>query len=173
MVRGVDAGLGRFNRWLASPAGFVQATILTIAWTVAAVLGVDEHGFWFLYVATAFSFVTQFNLAIFASRASAAARAADEQAFETLQRMEASDDADEEILLSLKQTLENQQTMIQAVVELVQEGVAARHALNEALQIVDDEVGQLRGIATEARERHERNELMIKRLSEVLSDAAG
>ena len=170
MMRGVDAGLGRFNRWLASPAGFIQATILTIAWTVAAVLGVDEHGFWFLYVATAFSFVTQFNLAIFASRAGASARAADDRAYKTLQRMEASDDADGEILLSLKQALENQKDVLGTLIVLTQAQIQGRTELVRAIATLDEQVDALNEVAKEARDRHQRNEELIRRLAEVFND---
>lgn len=65
----VDRAIEAFNDWLGSRRGFVQSILITIAWTTLALLGFDEHGFWFLYAATAFSVVTQFTLAIIARRA--------------------------------------------------------------------------------------------------------
>ena len=59
-----------FNDWLGSVAGFAQAILITLAWTLIVGLGLDKHGFWFLYFATAVSFITQFNLAIIGRRSS-------------------------------------------------------------------------------------------------------
>lgn len=50
-------------RWLASPAGFLQAVVITVLWCVAIARGWDQHGFAFLFFATLISFVTQFTIA--------------------------------------------------------------------------------------------------------------
>lgn len=61
----------RFTDWLASPAALLQGLILTLVWLPAVFLGIDRHGFWFLFAATLVSFITQFPLA-YASRRSEA-----------------------------------------------------------------------------------------------------
>lgn len=68
--RVVNAAIEGFNDWLGSENGLLQGVALTIAWTVAAFTGVDQHGFAFLYFATALSFITQFNIAIIGRRSS-------------------------------------------------------------------------------------------------------
>jgi len=165
-----DGFLEAVNNWLGSSAGFYQAFLGSLAWLYFVFKGVDEHGFWYLFVATQVSFIGTFNLAIFARRSAAASDRASADAQAALARMEASDDADGEILLSLKQSLENQQAVLDAVVALVQDGIAGRGALAAALQTVDDEIEQLRQVADEARARHERNESLIQRIAEVFKD---
>lgn len=59
----------RFTDWLASPAALIQGLALTLPWLVLVGLGVDPHGFWFLFFATILSFLTQFPLAYAARRA--------------------------------------------------------------------------------------------------------
>lgn len=52
------------NIWLSHPLGFGLACITTITWVPFVVAGVDHHGQLYLYIATAVSLVTQFNLAM-------------------------------------------------------------------------------------------------------------
>lgn len=117
----VDRLVEGFNDWLASRAAFVQTTLLTLAWTVAVVLGWDPHGFVFLYFATAVSFVTQATLAIIARRAQAEARIATEQnahaekiQFAMLKEI----DAQTELL---EQQLQNQADTLRALLTLLEQ----------------------------------------------------
>ncbi len=82
-ARIVNSAIEAFNDWLGSEAGLIQGVVLTIVWTVAAFVGVDRHGFAFLYFATALSFITQFNIAIIGRRSS---RKVDD-ALETIDRV--------------------------------------------------------------------------------------
>ena len=63
-TRGVDKAIERFNDWLGSKRGFVQAVGISIAWNIAVWFGLDKHGFLYLFLATELGIVTQFTLAI-------------------------------------------------------------------------------------------------------------
>lgn len=41
----------------------MQAAVVTGLWVLAIEHGLDPHGFWFLFVATLISFITQFTIA--------------------------------------------------------------------------------------------------------------
>jgi len=71
MRRVVNAAIERFNDWLASERGFVQAVVVSVAWNVAVFVGVDPHGFVYLFVATELGIITQFTLAIIGRRSGA------------------------------------------------------------------------------------------------------
>lgn len=68
------------NRVVGHPVSFVLSTLQTIGWTVIVLTThADPHGFWFLYLATAVSYVTQFTLTLVGLTAKREAqRAADE-----------------------------------------------------------------------------------------------
>ena len=70
VTRTIHATVEHLNNWLGSYAGFVIAVIVSAAWNVAVVLGLDKHGFLYLYLATELGIVTQFNLAIIGRRSS-------------------------------------------------------------------------------------------------------
>lgn len=76
------------NRLIGHPLMFIAALIQTSIWTCAVLMThFDPHGFWFLYSATAVSYVTQFTLTLVGlSAKDEAGRSADEshQALETL-----------------------------------------------------------------------------------------
>lgn len=67
VTRIIDA----FNRWLGSELGFIQATLITFLWVPFVVIRIDNHGFFYLYIATALSLITNFSLAIYARRLAA------------------------------------------------------------------------------------------------------
>lgn len=67
----VHALVERFNDWLGSYAGFVLALIISLVWNAAVIVGLDPHGFVYLYLATELGIITQFNLAIIGRHSSA------------------------------------------------------------------------------------------------------
>lgn len=82
--------------WLSSRSAFVWLVYGTIAWIPFVVLGLDPHGFLYLYVATSLSLITQVPLAMLASWAGIESKKA-----ETLTR----------------QSLENQRDMLKLLLD--------------------------------------------------------
>lgn len=64
-------------RWLYSRIAYVQLVYGTFLWVPLVVLGFDQHGFIYLYIATAMSLVTQSPLAMLAHKASRDAKEAE------------------------------------------------------------------------------------------------
>jgi low affinity Fe/Cu permease len=103
-------------RWLASPIGFVQACVVTVLWCVAIAHGLDHHGFWFLFVATLISFVTQFTIAFQNEQASEALDLALRNQADTMR-----------LLVALTQEIRGEQEEILAELEDLAAGVDAPH----------------------------------------------
>lgn len=75
------------NEVVGHPIAFLLATIQTIAWTALVILHpqLDPHGFWFLYTATAISYVTQFTLTLVGLSSKKEAKRAAEESRRTLE----------------------------------------------------------------------------------------
>lgn len=70
--------------WLYSRSAFIWLVYGTILWIPLVVLGLDPHGFLYLYVATSMSLVTQVPLAMLAYRAQRDAAHSEEITRQTL-----------------------------------------------------------------------------------------
>lgn len=64
-------------RWLYSRIAYIQLVYGTLLWVPLVVLGFDQHGFIYLYIATAMSLITQSPLAMLAHKASRDAQEAE------------------------------------------------------------------------------------------------
>jgi hypothetical protein len=73
--------------WMRSRGAFVQVIAVTLGWIPLVVLGVDNHGFIYLYIATALSLVTQIPLAMIGWKAMSKAESAEEGAKQTMEGM--------------------------------------------------------------------------------------
>lgn len=118
----IDNLVEKFNGWLSSRGGFVQAVIFTLIWVPLVVYKVDPHGFIYLYIATAFSTITQFSVAIIAFKAKIAGDKANE---------------------GLIQMLENQVSTMQFLVELAKEIHKEQEEQTEILEVIQDEIGDI------------------------------
>lgn len=83
----------RFAEWIneviGHPVTFLVALVGTDIWTgFILTTHFDPHGFWFLYLATAVSFVTQFTLTLVGLQAKREAHFAAERAAEGARRQE-------------------------------------------------------------------------------------
>lgn len=117
MRRSLDRAIAWFNRWLASDAGFVQAFLLTLGWTALIFAGFDKHGFWFLYFATAVSFITQFSVAIIGRRSGDKV----DVALQTLLQLARNDEADGDALIAQAEAIGNAlEAMSEALMDLQQ-----------------------------------------------------
>lgn len=184
--RWVDSFLASFNRYLASRAGFVHATVLSFFWVGGAYALVFIHLthleasliFAYLAFATAFSFITQFNVTNVAERAAQTAElareradAADQSTIEMLSRMTAADDADREVLAALERSLLNQAHMLDALVSLAERDATLGEEIEAAIQKLVDvaSTAQTMHLAnaelfSDAHSLHTRNGQMIERL---------
>ena len=73
------------NEVIGHPFAFVLAVLQTLIWTAFVIeTPYDRHGFWFLYVATAISYVTQFTLTLVGLSAKREAQSASRTSHETL-----------------------------------------------------------------------------------------
>lgn len=160
----LEWAIRRFNEWLSSPWGFVQICLMAAAWTVLVALGIDKHGYVYLYAAGTFAFITQFNLAIFSDRAIRAAQAADARAelalqgiADLLERLHTADENDAAILEALRVSLQNQEHLLEAIIDLSQREVS----LGEGLRSM---VGHLAEIATTGARQHAENTAVLAKL---------
>jgi len=80
----IDAQARWLADWLYSRTAYVLLVYGTILWVPLAVLGVDKHGFVYLYVATSLSLVTQVPLAMLGRSAAAEARRSEQVQIETM-----------------------------------------------------------------------------------------
>lgn len=89
LKHGFSAGLDRQARWVAnwlhSRSAFIWLVYGTVAWIPFVVLGLDPHGFLYLYIATSLSLVTQVPLAMLASWAAQEAMRSEELTRQTLE----------------------------------------------------------------------------------------
>lgn len=106
MGAGIDASARWLAEWLGSRAAFVQVCIGTLISVPLTILGIDGHGFTFLYLATALSLITQVPLAMIGQHAREEARKAQEAA-----------NRQEETQLQL---LRNQQDVLAAILALLE-----------------------------------------------------
>ena len=117
----------RFAEWvnlgIGHPLAFVLASVQTLLWTILVLAtSFDPHGFWFLYFATAVSYVTQFTLTLVGLSAKRdAARAADEGA---------------RSIRLLHQSLENQQASLGALDALMTSRSVLFADMSQALQLL-------------------------------------
>lgn len=122
IVRVIDAAALWTVEWLGSRAAFVQIMLVTVASVPLTVTAIDPHGFYFLYVATALSLVTQVPLAMIGQRAREEAIKAEEAA----SRME-------EAQLQL---LRNQSDTLAAMLELVRAANVMDEQNRETLRVL-------------------------------------
>lgn len=69
LARFIDRQSEWVARWLHGRWAFVLLVYGTILWIPLVALGIDHNGFWYLYVATSLSLVTQAPLAFLAALA--------------------------------------------------------------------------------------------------------
>jgi uncharacterized membrane protein len=101
--RAVTALAGLVNDVVGHPVTFAAATVQTIVWTVVVLTThLDPHGFWFLYVATAFSYVTQFTLTLVGLTAKREAGRAADDSRETLAAVLATMKATEALIVAVR-----------------------------------------------------------------------
>lgn len=125
LARAVTRLAEAVNEVVGHPVAFLLALIQTALWTVMIVLypHLDPHGFWFLYSATAVSYVTQFTLTLVGLTAKKEAqRSADQSA------------KNSEASLVLMHT-------IHALVEAVQADIASRdEGLDDQLEDIHEDL---------------------------------
>lgn len=82
--RAIDAQARWVARWLHSRTAFVQLVYGSLLWIPFVVLGIDGHGFLYLYVATTLSLVTQVPLAMLSYWAAQETRASEQNQIDTM-----------------------------------------------------------------------------------------
>lgn len=115
------------NEVIGHPLTFVVALIQTLVWTVIAVVTtLDKHGFWFLYFATAVSYVTQFTLTLVSLQAKREARNAAELAAMSEKRTL-------ELLVAVHAAVTGMRALLQAI----------KHEMDENDEILDEIHGRI------------------------------
>ncbi|MDE2100540.1 MAG: hypothetical protein KGL39_25070 [Patescibacteria group bacterium] len=107
--------------WLRSRTAFVQLVYGTILWVPLVVLGIDEHGFLYLYIATSLSLITQVPLAMIGYRAHREAKLAEEKISIALDAILASSRAVHILIETVSMELKEQDALLEEIHEEVQE----------------------------------------------------
>lgn len=105
-ARTIDAQARWVATWLHSRTAFVQLVYGSLLWIPFVALGIDGHGFLYLYVATTLSLITQVPLAMLSYWAAIEARSAERNQLDTMK-----------LLVSLAEHLGHKLEEIQADLE--------------------------------------------------------
>lgn len=108
------------NEAIGHPIAFMLALVQTGVWTALVLRGgFDPHGFWYLYTATAVSYVTQFTLTLVGLSAKREAAKADASAREALTALLATMKAVEALIATVRlEERERGEQMDQAISEI-------------------------------------------------------
>jgi hypothetical protein len=153
---------------LAHRAGFAAFNAFTFTWftltlLLPAWLGLPEMPVFvvslagYLDVVTWFGGATQFTLAYQNKNAEVALH-------KLLTRMAGADDLNRQVLLTLRQTLENQEDILATLLELARQDNEAGERLEQTIRTLDDEIERLTVMATDARKQHLANARLIRRI---------
>lgn len=119
LIRRLAEGI---NEAIGHPVAFVLATLQTLIWTaIVLTTHADPHGFWFLYMATAISYITQFTLTLVAVQGKKEARHAAELSERNLEQQTT--------------LLENQQATMMALQAVV---LSVKDELSDTTEILEE-----------------------------------
>ena len=111
------------NLGIGHPLAFVLASVQTLLWTILVLAtSFDPHGFWFLYFATAVSYVTQFTLTLVGLSAKREARLAADEGARSIRL--------------LQQSLENQHASLGALDALLKSRALLFDDMRQAIDLL-------------------------------------